>query len=123
MLNWNFNTGFPIDSTATINEMLDIAGLNWNVRMFHATIDNAIKNGSSEDNSRKAIEAIPAISFSSDKIRVLSGILGTLSGHLTDDDSLTLFDKMVALTADFATREIPNLLKIKLENVLNKLAE
>jgi len=31
MLNWNFNTGFPIDSTATINEMLNIAGLNWNV--------------------------------------------------------------------------------------------
>jgi len=123
MKSWNYGTGHKIDSTATINEMLDIAGLNWNVRMFHATIDNAIKNGSSEADSRKAIEAIPTIAFSSDKIRVLSGIIGTLSGHLTDDDSLILFDKLIALTSDFATREIPNSLKIKLEEVLIKLAE
>ena len=37
MLNWNFNTGFPIDSTATINEMLDIAGLNWTVETSPVT--------------------------------------------------------------------------------------
>lgn len=76
-----------------------------------------------EDTTLSRIEAIPTISYSSDKIRVLSGIIGTLSGHLTDDDSLVLFDKLVALTADFATREMPNPLKIKLENVLIKLAE
>ena len=46
-----------------------------------------------------------------------------MSGHLTDDDSLILFDKLIALTSDFATREIPNSLKVKLENVLIKLAE
>ena len=69
------------------------------------------------------IEAIPTISFSPDKIRVLSGILGTMSGYLTDDDSLILFDKLIALTSDFATREIPANLKVKLEEVLNKLAE
>jgi len=76
-----------------------------------------------EDTTLGRIEAIPTISYSPDKIRVLSGILGTMSGHLTDDDSLILFDKLIALTSDFATREIPANLKVKLEDVLNKLAD
>jgi len=76
-----------------------------------------------KDETLGRIEAIPAIAFSPEKIRTLAGILGTLSGHLTDDDSLVMFDKLIALTSDFATREIPNSLKIKLEEVLNKLAD
>ena len=92
-----------------------------NVLRFTETATAETTN--TEDETLGRIETIPTIAFSPEKIRTLAGILGTLSGHLTDDDSLVLFDKMVALTADFATREIPNSLKVKLENVLIKLAE
>ena len=37
MQSWNYGTGFSIDSTATIDEMLNIAGLNWNVETSPVT--------------------------------------------------------------------------------------
>ena len=85
----------------------------------NATVDPAI----AVDETLESIDQIPTIAFSVDKIRTLAGILGTIGSHLSDDDSLMLFNKLSALTADFCTKELPSSLKAKLQDTLNKLAE